>query len=90
VIPISSASANTGITALNKAIPAWAASQNTTASPIYIADCSTGFPTSDLRDGIHPNVAGDAIIASRVTPVLLKVIKDSLATGTTTAKSFEA
>ncbi|RDL42341.1 uncharacterized protein BP5553_02320 [Venustampulla echinocandica] len=83
VIPISFGSSNTGITALNQAIPAWVKSTTTVDSPIVIADCATGFPTSDLRDGVHPNAAGDAIISSRIFPVLLKVIQESLGTATT-------
>ena len=79
------------ITALNAAIPAWVQSQSTSNSPISIADCNTGFPTSDLRDGIHPNAAGDAIIASRIYPVLLGVINSALGgskpTGTTSTGS---
>ncbi|KAL5344449.1 hypothetical protein ACLOAV_010709 [Pseudogymnoascus australis] len=63
------------IQSLNAAIPAWAASLSTAKTPILIADCNTGFPTPDLRDGVHPNAAGDAIIASRIHPVLLNVIK---------------
>lgn len=77
VIPLGTGS-TTGITALNNAIPAWARGLNTTNSPITIADCNTGFPTSDLRDGVHPNAAGDAIIASRIFPVLLNTIKLAL------------
>lgn len=66
------------ITALNAAIPAWVQSQTTSNSPISIADCNTGFPTSALRDGVHPNANGDAIIASRVFPVLVGVINSAL------------
>lgn len=70
------------VNALNNAIPGWVASQTTTNSPIVIADCATGFTTSQLRDGIHPNAAGDQIIASRIHPVLLKIIKSAIG-GTT-------
>ncbi|KAG4411091.1 hypothetical protein IFR04_015777 [Cadophora malorum] len=77
VIPFPSADAK--IKSLNAAIPAWAASQNTTASPIYIADCNTGYSgQSMLRDGVHPNAAGDRLIAERVTPVLVEVVRRSL------------
>lgn len=69
---------NPGTVALNNAIPRWVQSHSTEASPIYIADCSTGFPLSGLRDGVHPNDEGDAIIASRVFPVLLNVIQSAL------------
>ncbi|KAL2167875.1 hypothetical protein VTG60DRAFT_662 [Thermothelomyces hinnuleus] len=52
---------------------------NSTDSPIVIADCNTGVPTWDLRDGVHPNAAGDKILASRIGPLLLDYIKGSLA-----------
>lgn len=76
VIPLPLSSA--GIVNINKAIPDWAAKNNSTDSPIVIADCFTDFPSSDLRDGVHPNLAGDKIIASRVGPLLLNYIKQSL------------
>ncbi|KAE8444009.1 hypothetical protein EG329_001138 [Mollisiaceae sp. DMI_Dod_QoI] len=79
---------NTGIVAINNAIPDWITATSTTASPIVMADCYTGFPSTDLRDGVHPNLAGDAIIASRLSPVLITVIKSAL--GTTTAREFVA
>jgi len=67
-----------GIIELNAAIPAWAASQNTTASPIWISDCNTGFTSAMVRDGAHPNAQGDALIASRISPVLISVINKKL------------
>ena len=77
VIPLSLGS-NSAIQELNARIPAWAAGLNTTESPIVIADCYTGFSTSDLRDGVHPSLSGDRIIASRVGPLLLDFVKASL------------
>ena len=62
------------VTDLNNAIPAWARSLNTTTSPIWISDCSTGYTSGMLRDGVHPNAQGDALIASRLTPVLINAI----------------
>lgn len=35
----------------------------------------TGFPASDLRDGIHPNAAGDAWMAAKWLPALENAIK---------------
>ncbi len=64
-----------GINAINEQIPTWAAGLNSTDSPIAIADCNTGFPSSDLRDGVHPNAAGDQIIASKVGPLLIDFVK---------------
>jgi len=69
------------ITDLNNAIPGWVKAQNTTNSPIWIADGSTGFTASMLRDGIHPNAQGDALLASRISPVLIQAI--NLGTNTT-------
>jgi len=77
VIPLSFS--NAPIQAINARIPAWAAGLNTTESPIVVADCYTGFQTSYLRDGVHPNLDGDKVIASRVRPLLLDFVKKSLA-----------
>lgn len=76
---ISSPYSQSGITALNNAIPAWATAQNTTASPIYIADVAAVFPSgsTDLRDGVHPNDAGDVVIANVLAPLVTWVIKSS-------------
>ncbi|EHL01423.1 SGNH hydrolase [Glarea lozoyensis ATCC 20868] len=72
---------NPGVQALNKAIPAWAVSKNTTSSPIWVVDQYTGFRTSDLSDGIHPNAAGDAVMASRWFPALKRAINLMNVTG---------
>lgn len=77
VIPLSFS--NAPIQAINARIPAWAAGLNSTESPIVIADCYNGFSTSMLRDGVHPNLDGDKVIASRVGPLLLNYVKQSLA-----------
>ncbi|KAI9703943.1 MAG: hypothetical protein M1820_005725 [Bogoriella megaspora] len=75
IIPISIAQYNTQNVALNAAIPSWAAGLNSTASPIYVVDQYTGFSaTSDLRDGIHPNAAGDAKMAAKWYPALVQSI----------------
>ena len=71
-------SSPSGINSLNAAIPAWAEGLNSTASPIYIVDCNTGFTASMLRDGVHPNAQGDALIESRILPTLVQVIKESV------------
>jgi len=65
--------------AINNAIPSWAAGLNSTESPIFIADCYTGYQMSDLRDGVHPNLNGDQFIAARVGPLLLDAVRQSLA-----------
>lgn len=72
------------VNALNNAIPGWVSSQTTSQSPIVIADCHTGYTLSMLRDGIHPNAAGDQLMASRIHPVMLNLIKSSIGGTTTT------
>lgn len=77
VIPLSFG--NQGIEQLNARIPEWARSMNSTESPIVIADCYTGFNSfSDLRDGVHPSLSGDRLIASRVGPLLLNYVRQAL------------
>ncbi|EPE24898.1 SGNH hydrolase [Glarea lozoyensis ATCC 20868] len=78
VIPIGIGSYQSQVNALNKAIPTWVAQQTTKQSPIVIADCATGFTTGMLRDGIHPNAAGDAVIAKAVGPVLVDTVRKAL------------
>ncbi|KDQ11617.1 carbohydrate esterase family 3 protein [Botryobasidium botryosum FD-172 SS1] len=48
-----------GVINLNNAIPGWASSKSTSASPITVVDQWTGFSTSsDTSDGVHPNNSG--------------------------------
>ncbi|MEU4620892.1 cellulose binding domain-containing protein [Actinoplanes sp. NPDC023801] len=59
------------VVALNAAIPAWAASLSTAASPVTVVDQWTGFnTTTDTYDGVHPNDAGNAKIAARWLPAV--------------------
>lgn len=62
---------NTKIQQLNAAIPTWAAGLNKTESPIWIVDQYTGFASSDLRDGVHPNASGDQKMLNKWYPALL-------------------
>ncbi|MFC7533385.1 SGNH/GDSL hydrolase family protein [Actinoplanes sp. GCM10030250] len=60
---------------LNAAIPAWAASLSTAASPITVVDQWTGFNTAtDTYDGVHPNDAGNVKIANKWYPALAAAI----------------
>ncbi|WYZ33919.1 hypothetical protein EsH8_I_000195 [Colletotrichum jinshuiense] len=70
-----------GINTLNQQIPGWAKQQNTTLSPITVADCSTtaGYTNAMNRDGVHPNEQGDQLIARQIGPLLIKYIKDLIA-----------
>jgi hypothetical protein len=54
-----------GSMALDAAIPAWAAGISTTASPVSVVDCWTGYDDAlDTGDGVHPNDAGNTILAN--------------------------
>lgn len=64
------------IQSLNSAIVPWAQGLNNTASPIWVVDQYTGFSnTADLRDGIHPNDAGDRKMASVWYPALVNAFR---------------
>ncbi|KAK0718540.1 SGNH hydrolase-type esterase domain-containing protein [Lasiosphaeria miniovina] len=60
---------------LNAAIPALAASKNSTASPIWLVDQWTNFTAADLKDGIHPSASGDVKMADGFYPALVQAIK---------------
>jgi lysophospholipase L1-like esterase len=59
---------------LNRAIPAWVASKNSTTSPLWVVDQWTGFTSDDLKDGIHPNESGDVKMANKFYPALRNAI----------------
>jgi lysophospholipase L1-like esterase len=53
------------VRALNEEIPAWAASESSPDSPIYVVDQWTGFDSSsDAYDRVHPNMQGSQKMAS--------------------------
>ena len=56
-----------GVQQLDAAIPAWAASKSTAASPIVVVDQWTGFDdATDTIDGVHPNSStGSQKVADR-------------------------
>jgi acyl-CoA thioesterase-1 len=65
------------VTDLNAAIPDWAASLSTDASPITVVDQWTGFDTTtDTYDGVHPNDAGNRKIAETWYPPLAAALTD--------------
>ncbi|KAI1409084.1 carbohydrate esterase family 3 protein [Hypoxylon sp. FL1857] len=70
---------------LNDMIPDWAREDNTTKSPIYVNDIYP-FPNDFLKDGIHPNDAGEDQIASGLGSLLTWIINANL-TGNATAPS---
>jgi len=57
--------------ALNQQLIPWAQGLNKTESPIWIVDQHTGMTDSDMRDGLHPNDAGDTKMANVFYPALL-------------------
>ncbi|KAI1457921.1 carbohydrate esterase family 3 protein [Annulohypoxylon moriforme] len=76
IIPIGLGSYNTQIQNLNKAIPAWAEGLNKTESPIWVVDQFDGFSaSSDLRDGVHPNKAGDTKMADIWYPAIVNAFQ---------------
>ncbi|KAI0843617.1 carbohydrate esterase family 3 protein [Hypoxylon sp. FL0890] len=76
IIPMGFGSYNTQIQNLNKAIPTWAQGLNKTESPIWVVDQYTGFSgTTDLRDGVHPNAAGDDKMANVWYPALVNALQ---------------
>jgi cellulase/cellobiase CelA1 len=74
------------VTALNAAIPGWAAGRSTAQSPIVVVDQWTGFNTAtDTGDGVHPNDAGNVKISDRWFPALSAAITGSTTPPTTPA-----
>jgi len=68
--PTGCGTCETNAEALNAAIPGWATSQSTAASPIYVVDVWSAFTASTYlpdsmytADGVHPNPAGAALVA---------------------------
>jgi hypothetical protein len=59
------------VTALNAAIPGWAAGKTTAQSPITVVDQWTGFnAATDTVDGVHPNDTGNTKMANNWYPAL--------------------
>ncbi|KAI1084891.1 carbohydrate esterase family 3 protein [Whalleya microplaca] len=75
IIPMGLGNYNTQIQNLNKAIIPWAEGLNTTESPIWVVDQYTGFSSTDLRDGVHPNDAGDTKMMNVWYPALINAFK---------------
>ncbi|KAK3985052.1 putative endoglucanase X [Cladorrhinum sp. PSN332] len=73
IIPLANSNNNRQVRELNSAIPAWAASKNSTASPIWVVDQNANFSaTADLYDGIHASASGDVKIADRFYPAIIE------------------
>jgi chitodextrinase len=65
-----------GVTALNNAIPGWAAGKTTAQSPITVVDQFTGFDTvADTNgDGVHPDDSGFQKMSDRWYPALTPLL----------------
>jgi lysophospholipase L1-like esterase/chitodextrinase len=64
-----------GVSALNSAIPGWAASKTTAQSPITVVDQFTGFDSvADTSDGVHPNDVGFQKVSDRWYPALTPLL----------------
>jgi lysophospholipase L1-like esterase len=73
---------NTKIQDLNRAIVPWAQGLNRTESPIWVVDQYTGFSGSaDLRDGVHPNDAGDVKMTNVWYPAIVRAFGAAKADG---------
>ncbi|KAL5381711.1 hypothetical protein PMIN06_010561 [Paraphaeosphaeria minitans] len=91
IIPMGIGSYNTKIQQLNALLPTWADGLNKTESPIWVVDQYTGFSSSDLRDGVHPNASGDQKMMAVWYPALLQAFTAAKAEqGTATAVKFIA
>lgn len=64
-----------GVTALDSAIPAWAAGKSTAQSPITVVDQFTGFDSVvDTSDGVHPVDSGFQKMSDRWYPALTPLL----------------
>jgi lysophospholipase L1-like esterase len=63
------------VIAFNNAIPGWASSKSTSASPITVVDQWSGFSTSsDTVDGVHPNDSGNVKMSDKWYPALAPLL----------------
>jgi lysophospholipase L1-like esterase len=71
-----------GVSALNSAIPGWAASRTTAQSSITVVDQYTGFDTvADTNgDGVHPDDSGFQKISDRWYPALAPLLSGTTPT----------
>jgi lysophospholipase L1-like esterase len=65
-----------GVSALNSAIPGWAAGKSTAQSPITVVDQFTGFDTvaDTVGDGVHPDDSGFQKMSDRWYPALTPLL----------------
>ncbi|BCJ74842.1 hypothetical protein CS0771_43860 [Catellatospora sp. IY07-71] len=74
----------TGVSALNAAIPAWAAGKSTAQSPVTVVDQFSGFDTAvDTSDGVHPDDSGFQKMSDRWYPALTPLLGGTTPADTT-------
>lgn len=89
--PSSCAECAQRVVALNAAIPAWATTMTTSASPVTVVDQWTGFDdATDTSDGVHPNDAGILKMSEKWYPPLVSALNTTPITPTTPASSTPA
>jgi lysophospholipase L1-like esterase len=67
------ASCNANAQALNAAVPGFASSKSSSASPVYVVDQYTGFDSgADTGDGVHPNLMGSQKMADNWYAALIE------------------
>jgi lysophospholipase L1-like esterase len=92
IIPMDSArscsSCAQNVIALNNALPAWVAGITSAASPVLLVDQWTGFNTDNhTYDGVHPNAAGDQLIADNWFDALRLVLDGSVTSSSSSSVS---
>jgi lysophospholipase L1-like esterase len=70
-LPMSASAVNT----FNAAVPGIVNSRKDAGKHIVLVDQFTGFPTNELGDGVHPNQAGYARMASKWYPAISQYLK---------------
>jgi lysophospholipase L1-like esterase len=75
-----------GVSALNNAIPSWAAGKTTAQSPITVVDQFTGFDSvaDTIGDGVHPDDSGFQKMSDRWYPALVPLLGGPTTTPTAT------
>jgi hypothetical protein len=73
IIPLPSKAS--AVTAFNDAVPGIVNSRKDAGKHIVFVDQFTGFPTGELGDGVHPNEAGYARMASKWYPAISAYLK---------------
>ncbi|KAF2028011.1 SGNH hydrolase [Setomelanomma holmii] len=74
--PSNCAECGARVVALNQEIAKWAVTKNSSSSPITVVDVWTGFQTGSMTvDGVHPNDAGNKVLANSWYQAVANAIK---------------